>query len=200
MLKSVYFSLDFSHSGQEIAVSKFVKGIFPPRYFFMSAELDELYQDLILDHYKYPRCQGCINNPDARADVVNPLCGDQISLTLSGEDNRITEILFSGKGCSISQASASMMSEACKGLTLTEAREVLSKFKLFMHGESGLQELESAGSDLVALQGVRKFTARIKCALLAWEAMSKCIEDLALKEGQSSIGDNPGVNGTKRTV
>ena len=144
----------------------------------MSSDLDELYQDLILDHYKHPRCQGCINNPDASADVVNPLCGDQISLTLSGKDNRVTDIKFSGKGCSISQASASMMSEACCGRTIEEVKEIASKFKLFMHGEGGLKELESAGSDLLALQGVRKFTARIKCALLAWEAMNRCLEEL----------------------
>lgn len=145
----------------------------------MSAELDELYQDLILDHFKHPRCQGCLSHPDASAQVVNPLCGDQITLEITSTDNKVTDIRFSGKGCSISQASASMMSETCRGRTVPEIKELIAKFSGFMRGERNVQELESAGGDLLALQGVRKFTARIKCALLAWDAMGKCLDGLA---------------------
>lgn len=148
----------------------------------MSSELNELYQDLILDHYKHPRCQGCLENPAAKSDVVNPLCGDQISLSISTEGEYIKDIRFSGKGCSISQASASMMAEACNGKKLEEVNDLINLFKGFMQGQRELQDLEISGGDLVALQGVRKFTARIKCALLAWEAMYKCLESIDKKD------------------
>ena len=148
----------------------------------MSQELDELYQDLILDHFKNPRCKGCLEHPDASADVVNPLCGDQISLTICTRDKKIEDILFSGKGCSISQASASMMADTCKGLSTAQVKELILKFRGFMRGEFSVGQLEEVGGDLVALQGVRKFTARIKCALLAWDALGKCLNEIDPKE------------------
>ena len=144
----------------------------------MSADLEELYQDLILDHFKHPRCRGCLDHPNAQVDVVNPLCGDQISISISSTADRVNEIRFSGKGCSISQASASMMSEACQGKTIGEIKELIQKFRGFMRGELSISELESVGGDLIALNGVRKFTARIKCALLSWDAMGQCLEKL----------------------
>lgn len=144
----------------------------------MSSELEELYQDLILDHFKRPRCCGCLESPAARSDVVNPLCGDQITLTISTKDNTVDQIRFTGKGCSISQASASMMSEACQGKSEDEIRTIIAKFRGFMKGEYELSDLQAAGGDLVALNGVRKYSARIKCALLPWDAIMQCLDSL----------------------
>ena len=145
----------------------------------MSEKIDELYQDLILDHYKHPRCKGLLVSPDAGADVVNPLCGDQISLRISAKDNIVVDVSFEGKGCAISQASASMMAESCKGKTIDEVQTLISTFKGFMVGESDSTSLEQIGNDLVALEGVKKFTARIKCAVLSWDAMERCLKNLA---------------------
>lgn len=155
-------------------------------------DLDALYQEVILDHYKKPRCHGCLKSPDAQATLHNPLCGDRVQLTVAIKDGRISEMGFSGHGCSISQASASMMSELCVGKTLDEIKKLAEDFRKMMRGELGIdstnqaeevQELvagpkrrtaESLG-DAVALEGVRRFSARVKCALLAWEALEKCV-------------------------
>lgn len=136
-------------------------------------DVNELYQDLILDHSKNPRCHGCVLNPNAKACLYNPLCGDQIDLTLIVEDGVIKDIAFNGQGCSVSQASASMMSDICKGKSVTEVKELLALFSGMMKGEKDGEDCEELG-DAVALEGVRKFSARIKCAMLPWEAIAQC--------------------------
>lgn len=137
--------------------------------------LDDLYQDLILDHYKNPRCKGCVNNPDCQCRLHNPLCGDEVELCVKLKDNIIQEIGFSGHGCSISQAGASMMSELCKGKTVTEVRELCKIFRGMMRGDKSADEIKVLG-DAISLEGVRKFSARIKCALLAWDVLERCMD------------------------
>jgi nitrogen fixation NifU-like protein len=146
-------------------------------------QLDELYQEVILDHYKRPRCHGCLTSSNAQASLYNPLCGDQIQLTvaLDAQDaaekasNTISDLGFAGHGCSISQASASMMAEVCKGKSVEEAKELIQHFRDLMRGARTGDESPELG-DAVALEGVRKFSARVKCAMLAWEALEKCLE------------------------
>jgi len=143
--------------------------------------LDELYREVILDHYRNPRNRQPIDAPDAHADGHNPLCGDEISLDLLFEDDRVTEIAIVGRGCSISQSSASMMSDAIKGKTRSEIAELNARFKAMMdidiEGDAGLDP-DRPGSvlgDLEALQGVRKFPVRIKCANLAWTTLEEAL-------------------------
>lgn len=162
-------------------------------------QLDDLYQEVILDHYKHPRCQGCLTASNAQALLFNPLCGDQIQLTLATQaesglqesasaggaaGEKITDIGFSGHGCSISQASASMMSELCKGKTKAQVRELIARFRELMRGEKTAEQAAELG-DAVALEGVRKFSARVKCAMLAWEALEKCLEQQSTQQIQN---------------
>jgi len=132
--------------------------------------LDDLYREVILDHYTRPRNRGTIDGADIKVDGANPLCGDELSIYVKLAGGTIADVRFVGRGCSISQASASMMTEQIKGKTLAEARRLIGEFKAMMHGETGPEERLG---DLVALQGVRKFPVRIKCATLAWVALEQ---------------------------
>lgn len=136
--------------------------------------LEDLYQDVILDHFKHPRHRGKIESPSACYSLLNPLCGDQIEMSLKLDGDSVKQVAFSGHGCAISQAAASMLSECCEGKTKAEALEVLGKYKKMMSGE-GSFENEPALGDTIALAGVRNFPARIRCALLACEALEKCL-------------------------
>jgi len=142
-------------------------------------KLDDLYQEVILDHYKNPRCHGCLAGPSASCSLFNPLCGDQIQLTVKISKGSVGEIGFAGHGCSISQASASMMAEICQGKGVKEIEALTAQFRSVMRGEMAPEEAEKLG-DAVALEGVRKFSARVKCAMLAWEALEKCLADARL--------------------
>lgn len=137
--------------------------------------LSELYREVIMDHYRSPRNKGELPDPTVSIDLNNPTCGDEISLYLLVKDGVVQDARFSGQGCSISQASASMMTQAVKGKTVAEARDMVDRFKRMMHGD------EEAGrplGDAVALHGVSKFPVRIKCALLSWEALERSLEQL----------------------
>lgn len=134
----------------------------------MSDELQDLYQSIILDHNKRPRNFGAIEDADAQADGHNPLCGDELTVYLKLADGRVSEVSFSGEGCAISRASASIMTECLRGKTREEAE---AQFRHVMALLTGPEEPESAldrDGELVALLGVRRFPARIKCATLAW--------------------------------
>jgi len=133
------------------------------------AGLDDLYQEIILDHYRRPHHQGVLENPTLAVDQHNPLCGDQLHVTVCIVDDRITEIAHSGDGCSISQASASMMSDAVVGHTTDEALATIEHFRQVMHRAVDADE-EQLG-DAIALEGVAKYPVRIKCALLSWMAL-----------------------------
>jgi nitrogen fixation NifU-like protein len=141
--------------------------------------LDDLYREVILDHYTRPRNRGTLENADITVEGSNPLCGDELALYVKVSGETIAEARFVGRGCSISQASASMMTEQITGKTLQQARALVARFKGMMHGEPASEEL----GDLVALQGVRKFPVRIKCATLAWVALEQGMEEFAAARG-----------------
>ena len=139
--------------------------------------LEDLYREVILDHYRSPRNKGHLDSPDAVAQGVNPLCGDEITIELGFEDGKVSEVAVDGQGCSISQSSASMMTEAIKGKTKAEIEELTQRFRdmMSLDGEADIGiDPERPGAvlgDLEALQGVRKYPVRIKCASLGWNVL-----------------------------
>lgn len=137
--------------------------------------LDDLYREVILDHYRSPRNRGKLEEPSVVVELNNPLCGDEIALYLKMEGERIADVRFEGRGCSISQASASMMTQAVKGSTLPEALDTIRRFKGMMRAELSADEADLG--DLESLQGVTKFPVRIKCALLSWDALQQGINN-----------------------
>ncbi len=136
--------------------------------------LEELYQDIILDHYRRPRNRGKAQPADIAAKEYNPLCGDEIEVTAKLSDGKIAEIKFDGHGCSISQASASLMTTKLVGKTLAEAQSFIESFQKMMRGDIPFGGKEMG--DLKALEGVLKFPVRVKCATLAWHATHNAIE------------------------
>jgi nitrogen fixation NifU-like protein len=154
--------------------------------------LEDLYREIILDHYRNPRNRGELPVPPAhRVEGFNPLCGDEIVVYLSVDgDGRVDDIKIGGQGCSISQSSASMMSAAVKGKTVDEARDLIRAFKALMTiHESRLDSGDGSGTDtptpdpdvklgdLEALQGVVKFPVRIKCATLSWNTLAQGLDE-----------------------
>lgn len=137
--------------------------------------LDQLYRSVIMDHYKNPRNKGIIEDGTLTIDMNNPTCGDRIRLTLDVVDEIVKDVKFEGEGCSISMSSASMMTEAIKGKSVSEALDMGEEFSKMMLGEDYTFD-ESAG-DIEALSGVAKFPARIKCATLAWKALERGTKD-----------------------
>jgi nitrogen fixation NifU-like protein len=159
-------------------------------------DLEELYREIILDHYRSPRNRGELPAPPAhRVEGFNPLCGDEVVLSLVVNDGTLTDIKVAGSGCSISQSSGSLMSTAVKGKSIDEVRNLIGVFKTLMsvHGATlGDDEADGQGADaepepidlsrlgeLAALQGVVKFPVRIKCATLSWNALAQGLDELA---------------------
>lgn len=136
------------------------------------SDLRDLYQEVILDHTRHPRNFGALANANREAKGHNPLCGDQVRIQLHMEGDRIEDIAFQGSGCAISTASASLMTEALKGLTVTEARGLFH----------GFHDLVTTGGDseslgkLAVFAGVREYPIRVKCATLAWHAMQAALD------------------------
>ncbi len=150
------------------------------------SDLEDLYREIILDHYRSPRNSGALECPPAhKAEGFNPLCGDEIVVyLLRNDDGRIADLKIGGQGCSISQSSASMMSAAVKGKTVAEARALMRSFKNLMSiAEEGGELAEPTPSeirelgDLAALRGVVKFPTRIKCATLSWNTLDQALTD-----------------------
>ncbi|RXZ84175.1 SUF system NifU family Fe-S cluster assembly protein [Paenibacillaceae bacterium] len=135
-------------------------------------QLDDLYRRVIMDHYKSPRNRGTLEEEAITVNLNNPTCGDRISLQLQVEDGIVKQAKFTGEGCSISLSSASMMTDAVKGKTVDEALAMTAKFSGLMKGEPEEFDYE----DIEALSGVNKFPARIKCAMLPWNALRKGVE------------------------
>ncbi|HYJ04238.1 MAG TPA: SUF system NifU family Fe-S cluster assembly protein [Chthoniobacterales bacterium] len=149
----------------------------------MSTELEELYQEVILDHSRRPRNFGVLEKPDVLVHGDNPACGDEIHLGVQfGGEGNLQEIKFSGQGCAISQASASMMTMKLKGKSREEATEMARTFHDLVTGEA-TEQSKSLG-DLQLLQGVRKFPQRVKCAMLAWRAIEQALAQTA---GEATI-------------
>ena len=136
--------------------------------------LDDLYQELILDHYRRKRGEGTLEHPSVAVDQHNPLCGDEVHLELAIEDGRVTEVAHTGQGCSISQASVSMMTQALNGKSIEEALGTVEHFRLVMHGDVAADE--DVLGDAIALEGVAKYPVRVKCALLGWMAAKDAIQ------------------------
>lgn len=138
--------------------------------------LDTLYRQVIMDHYKNPRNRGSIEGDPMTVDMNNPTCGDRIQLQLLIDDGIVKEAKFDGEGCSISLSSASMMTQAIKGKPIDEALRMSDLFSDIMQGKDVDEDNLDLG-DIEALQGVSKFPARIKCATLAWKAMEKGVDE-----------------------
>jgi nitrogen fixation NifU-like protein len=159
------------------------------------ADLEELYREIILDHYRSPRNRGELDSPPAhRVEGFNPLCGDEVVLSMVVEDGKLSDVKIGGSGCSISQSSASLMSAAVKGRPVGEVRQLINTFKGMMsiheatlehdgdRDGDGAAEPEEIDLDklgeLAALQGVVKFPVRIKCATLSWNALSQGLDEV----------------------
>jgi nitrogen fixation NifU-like protein len=150
------------------------------------ADLEELYREIILDHYRNPRNRGELEPPATRTEGFNPLCGDEIVLSLLIESDRIVDVKIAGSGCSISQSSGSLMSAAIKGKTVEEARALISTFKQMLSlgdNDEVASDVEPAPinlrslGELAALQGVAKFPVRIKCATLSWNTLAQGLDE-----------------------
>jgi nitrogen fixation NifU-like protein len=171
--------------------------------------LEDLYREIILDHYRSPRNRGELPSPPAiRVEGFNPLCGDEVVLYLLLEDGKVGDLRIAGQGCSISQSSASMMSAAVKGRTADEARDLIRQFKSMMSIHEATLDGDGSGEDdadgapesaaaldpeelgeLAALQGVVKFPVRIKCATLSWNTLAQGLDE-ALQPAEAA--DQPG--------
>jgi nitrogen fixation NifU-like protein len=140
-------------------------------------DLEDLYQQLIRDHYRRPHNRGTIEGADRSVSLLNPLCGDEIAVDLKLAGERVEDVRFHGQGCTISQASASMMTDLLKGKSLAEAAELIQTFKAMMRNEGDPEALAKKLGDLLAFQGVpKKYHQRIKCATLAWNAAQLALE------------------------
>ncbi len=152
-------------------------------YARQEAEIDELYREVILDHYHHPRHRGALESPTVTREGYNPLCGDEIALDLLVNDGVVEEVAVRGGGCSISQSSASMMTEAIVGRTVDEVGSLFEGFTAMMRGSDDV-DLDLLG-DLEALVGVRKFPVRVKCATLAWHTLREALEELGGGKAQT---------------
>ena len=156
-------------------------------------DLEELYREIILDHYRSPRNRGELESPPAhRVEGFNPLCGDEVVVTLAVDDGRLADIKIAGSGCSISQSSASLMSAAVKGQSVDEVQRLIHTFKSMMSIHEAALDRDGDGAgggepetvdptklgELAALQGVVKFPVRIKCATLSWNALAQGLAEL----------------------
>ncbi|HEY5683827.1 MAG TPA: SUF system NifU family Fe-S cluster assembly protein [Acidimicrobiia bacterium] len=142
--------------------------------------LEDLYREVILDHYRNPRNRAPLTRVDSTAEGVNPLCGDEVTVELEFEGDRVSGVRVQGQGCSISQSSASMMGTAIKGKRRAEVADLIRRFKGMMDIESdaSVVDADRPGAvlgDLEALQGVRQYPVRIKCANLAWTTLEEAL-------------------------
>lgn len=138
-------------------------------------QLNSLYQQLILEHYKKPKNKGELAEHTAEVHMRNPTCGDEVKLQLRIEDGVVVDVGFTGQGCSISQAAVSMMTARLRGASVEEALELASRFTRMMHGDEEVAKDRSLG-DLRALKGVSRFPVRIKCALLGFDALQEALK------------------------
>ncbi|GAB4003563.1 Fe-S cluster assembly sulfur transfer protein SufU [Nocardioides ultimimeridianus] len=145
-------------------------------------DLDALYQEIILDHYKHPHGKGLREEYESEVHHVNPTCGDEITLRAHVADGKVADISYDALGCSISQASASVLYDLVVGKSVDEAMEIQAKFQELMQGKGQLEPDEDVLEDGIAFAGVAKFPARVKCALLSWMAMKDAVSRVDQEE------------------
>jgi len=148
--------------------------------------LEELYKEVILDHYKNPRNKRPLPGAELSCSANNPLCGDEITVSAHLADGRVAEVTFEGSGCSISQASASMLTEAVTGKTVEEAERLAADVRGMLAGD--VEPTEEEFGDLVALKGVVKYPVRIKCAVLSWDVLQDTLGGAGDDESASATG------------
>ncbi len=142
-------------------------------------QLDELYRDVILDHFRSPRNVGSLSDADLVGQGTNPLCGDEMSFSIKLAGDRIEDIRFVGKGCAISQAAGSMLTDQLRGKTLVQAERLIGTLRGLMQGHAPDPAVDLG--DLEALSGVRKFPVRVKCAALSWNVVEQGLADYRAK-------------------
>ena len=146
----------------------------------MDDSLRELYQEVILDHSRHPRHFGVLDQATHKADGHNPLCGDRVTVALMLKDGRVADIKFQGKGCAISQASASMMTDMLAGRTLEEAEKLMQGFVHLVKGEEAPSLSADDREHLDVMAGISEFPMRVKCATLAWHTFHNAVEEGAV--------------------
>lgn len=146
----------------------------------MAEQLDEMYRDIIMEHYRFPRGHEKILNPDIKNEGHNPVCGDDIEIKLKMEKDKIETVSVDCAGCAISTASGSMLAEICEGKTLDEVKKIAEIVKALLKGEEFDKNIDIG--DIEALQGVKKFPVRVKCALLSWTTLVDAIDAKEAKE------------------
>ena len=140
----------------------------------MTGKLDEMYRDIIMEHYRFPRGTKDIQNPDLVNEGHNPACGDEIEIRVKINDDKVENVLVNCVGCAISVASGSMLAEIVEGKTLSEIKKIAGVVRALLKGEKISEDIDLG--DLEALKGVKKFPVRIKCALLSWTTLVDAIE------------------------
>jgi nitrogen fixation NifU-like protein len=145
--------------------------------------LDDMYKEVILDHYKNPRNKHDLPEAELSCTRNNPLCGDEITVFVHEDGDTIAQVAFMGAGCSISQSSASMMTEAVSGKKIDQAKALAAEFRGMMAGE--VEPDEDGLGDLVALKGVVKYPIRIKCAVLAWDVLQEALDSAGTASGSA---------------
>lgn len=144
----------------------------------MSSEMESLYQQVILDHAKNPHGVGLLGDAAGSSHQLNPTCGDEVTLELHLADGVVREVRWEGHGCSISQASASLLSDLAAGLTVPELTERIDAFREVLRSRGTIEPDEDLLGDAIVLQGVSKYVARVKCAMLAWVAAEDAVAQL----------------------
>ncbi len=153
-------------------------------YAQQEAQLDDLYREVILDHYRNPRHRGSLPSATTSHEGYNPLCGDEVTVELLVKGGIVEDVAFRGSGCSISQSSASMMTEAIRRKTVQEVESIFKEFTAMMKGSDDI-DFDWIG-DLEALEGVRKFPVRVKCATLAWHTLREALRRLDQGKDQAA--------------
>ena len=140
------------------------------------SDLQDLYQELILDHNRRPRNRRALESPSAKAEGYNPLCGDRVTVFINVEDDKVKDVTFEGSGCAISTASASLMTEGIKGKTLAETRALFDRFHRLVTDQTAPVDDPALGK-LNVFAGVRDYPARVKCAILAWHTLRAAVDE-----------------------
>lgn len=146
--------------------------------------LDDLYRQVLMDHYQHPRNRGALESASVSVGLHNPSCGDVLQLYLKIEGDRVQQASFTGQGCSISMSGASIMTETIRGQTLEQVHDLAEDFKRMVRGEADVPDL----GELEALRGVRQFPMRIKCATLAFNALEKALQEHSKQGGDPQDG------------